>query len=210
MQDSHWGRASFCVPQYDLRRVTVFVRFLDVSNHFLCHLQGVTVCLQVWYVLGVFLLLALTGLGHECQELIHLHEQMLAYSGWALVCTLLQRWRASFSSEQQFKVAETAATAGGVVHPSASQDHHSIVLENKALLFLVQLPHASTHFPSPQGSADSFVYHICAAATARSVTHQHHCWQWRHMSGSGHHGVSYTFLHYCCDVLSIRVSYGSM
>ena len=44
--------------------------FVYVTIFFIRTIQVVTFCLHQWYKLGVFLLLAFTRLGHECQDLL--------------------------------------------------------------------------------------------------------------------------------------------
>ena len=62
--------ADFCIPQLYLWGSPFWVRYLNMWPFFNPTIEVVTFFLCAWCMLGVFLLLAFTCLGHECQDLL--------------------------------------------------------------------------------------------------------------------------------------------
>ena len=59
-------------------------------------IEVATICLREWYMVGVFLLLAFTRLGHECQDLLSSCDECLyAQTGSQFILSperLLEEW----------------------------------------------------------------------------------------------------------------------
>ena len=69
----------------------VLVRFLRMWSFFNPTTEVVTFCLHGWCMLGVFLLLAFTRLGHECQDLLSLCDGIHVCTDKTSVYTHIQK-----------------------------------------------------------------------------------------------------------------------
>ena len=79
----------FCISQLYLWGSPFWVRFLCMRPFFNPTIEVVTLRLCGWCILGVFLLLAFTHLGHECQDLLSLCHRMHVCTDYTSVYTLI-------------------------------------------------------------------------------------------------------------------------
>ena len=97
----------FCVPQLYLWGSPFWVRFLWVWRFLNPTIEVVIFRLCGWCMMGVFLLLTFTRLGHECQDLLSPWDGLHVCTDWISVYTLIWKSFGGMESEIMLTPRET-------------------------------------------------------------------------------------------------------